>query len=154
MWMQASEADINCRVHDTLSLRCVVHRILQLLRRSPRMSAGSERRAPHDLAAELGRRRGAVIALVTLGKYERGASLGELRRAVGREADHLSDTDLRWMVTVGLLRRESAVGTWDLPDPGARYNLSQVGRALATSLGALAEALERPTRPWPNVHPL
>jgi hypothetical protein len=118
------------------------------------MSAGSDRHEPHHLAAELGRRRGAIIALVTLGEHEDGATLEQLLRAARSDAGHLTGADLRWMVTVGLLRRESATGTWDIPDPAARYHLSQVGHTLASSLRAVAEALAAPACPQPGLRPL
>ncbi|MFI6163093.1 hypothetical protein ACIA59_24465 [Micromonospora haikouensis] len=101
------------------------------------MSAVSGSPAPHELAAELGRRSHAVLALVTLSNHGEGTieQLG-LDRAC-RERRRLGE-DLSWLAAVGLVRRDSPAGTWDIPDPGAVYRLSALGAALADSLAALA----------------
>jgi hypothetical protein len=102
------------------------------------MGADSESPQPHQLAAELGRRSGAVVAIVTL-RNSGAATMEQLGRACARQGKGRLGEDLSWLAAVGLIRRESAAGTWDIPDPTAVYRLSSLGQALATSLAALAE---------------
>ncbi len=103
------------------------------------MSAVSGSPAPHQLAAELGRRPNAVLALVTLSNHGEGTieQLG-LDRAC-RERRRLGE-DLSWLAAVGLVRRDSSAGTWDIPDSEAVYRLSALGATVAASLAALSHA--------------
>jgi len=103
------------------------------------MSAVFEGPEPHELAAELGRRSNAILALVTLSNRGEGTveQLGLDRACVERE--RLGD-DLGWLAATGLVRRESSAGTWDVSDPAAIYRLSTLGAAVAGSLAALANA--------------
>jgi hypothetical protein len=102
------------------------------------MGADSESPQPHQLAVELGKRSGAIIALVTL-RSSGGATMEQLGRTGAHHGKGRLGEDLSWLAAVGLIRRESTVGTWDIPDPTAVYRLSSLGQALATSLVALAE---------------
>ncbi|GAB3147011.1 hypothetical protein GCM10027290_29640 [Micromonospora sonneratiae] len=99
------------------------------------MSADSKVPQPHDLARELGRRSGAVAALVTLRNIDR-ATLSQLTK--GAHDGGILDEDLNWLAAVGLLQRDSS-GSWDTANPSATYQLSSLGYALANSLTALAK---------------
>ncbi len=108
------------------------------------MRSDDEGRDPHGLATELARRSNAITALVTLCTLE-GATLGELHQAARCPTGQRLGQDLRWLAAVGLVRRESASGSWDVSDPAAIYRLSEPepepepGHALAKSLAELAE---------------
>lgn len=92
----------------------------------------------HHLAAELGQRKGAVAALVTL-RSVGSATLHQLGAPDGSECG-VWERDLNWLAAVGLVQRDPA-GTWDACHPSTTYRLSDMGRALATSLAALAAGL-------------
>ena len=105
------------------------------------MSTVSDSPQPRELAAELGNRSDAIEALVTLSNCG-AARINQLVLIESRHDDSRLGEDLKWLAAMGLVRRESAMGTWDVPDPAAVYRLSTVGAALAGSLAALARACE------------
>jgi hypothetical protein len=138
--------DIACRVHETMSGSIKELRIFQSPRRGRHMSAAFRSPNPNELAAELGRRSNAVAALVTLSNQGR-ATLEQLHeRVVAHEGERLYE-DLSWLAAVGLVRRESAAGTWDIVDRSAVYRLSSLGAAIAASLAALAKTCDTPHPP-------
>ncbi|GGM29090.1 hypothetical protein GCM10011608_12240 [Micromonospora sonchi] len=79
------------------------------------------------------------MALVTLSNHGEGTieQLG-LDQAC-HERGRLGE-DLGWLAAVGLVRRDSSAGSWDISDPGAVYRLSTLGATVAASLAALAQA--------------
>jgi hypothetical protein len=112
------------------------------------MSAAFRSPQPHNLAAELGRRSDAINALVTLSNSE-GATFEQLGHAGACHEGSRLGEDLSWLAAAGLVRRESAAGTWDVIDRAAVYRLSSLGATVASSLAALAkgcEALLPPTQ--------
>jgi hypothetical protein len=93
---------------------------------------------PYDLADELMRRPEALLALATLCGERDGVSLQMIQRA-GPSRDALNIAGgVRWLGSVGLLRRHLA-GSWDELGPAETVSLTDIGHAITDSLAALAE---------------
>lgn len=109
---------------------------------------GREGHDAHRLARELADTPGAVPVLVTL--LEQGSATSDTLATTSNR--HIVDDAIRWLTAVNLVRRPSGSGTFDLDQPGARYELTAIGASLTKSLVDLAAALtEAPPAPRQKV---
>ncbi|MFC4148666.1 hypothetical protein ACFO0M_20625 [Micromonospora mangrovi] len=106
------------------------------------MSRIAEGPQPADLAEELARRSTAIATLVTM-RDRAAVTIGDLG-GVDEASREALRADLCWLAATGLLRREPH-GSWDVIAATGAYRLSNMGRALADALNALAEGCRHRT---------
>jgi hypothetical protein len=91
---------------------------------------------PRDLADALTRYPRAITILVTLSRHGT-LPLDRLHEDAGDVGP--VTTTLAWLAAMGLIRRDSTAGTWDLPHGQPTYTLSDTGALVGGALSRLAE---------------